>query len=71
MAGKPNSKWLETMIKKHGSREAVTEVMRGIGAKGGKHPYGGFKYAKENGLNWHKEAGRKGGKKSKRGPVVH
>lgn len=35
MAGKPNDKWLATMIKKHGSAEAVTEVQRKIGAKGG------------------------------------
>lgn len=43
MAGKPNSKWMETMIEKHGSREAVSEFMAGIGGKGGKAPStGGF-----------------------------
>jgi len=35
MSGKPNDKWLETMIKKHGSREAVREIMGNIGTKGG------------------------------------
>jgi len=28
--------WLETMIKKHGSREAVNKVMAERGSKGGK-----------------------------------
>lgn len=41
-----------------------------IGAKGGrKGTTGGFAYAKAHGLNWHREAGRKGGLKSKRGPA--
>ena len=35
MAGKPNDKWLETMIKKHGSLEAVKEHQRALGTKGG------------------------------------
>lgn len=43
MAGKPNDKWLKTMIEKHGSREAVTMVMQRRGAKGGRNGNtGGF-----------------------------
>ena len=44
MAGKPNSAWMQTMIKKHGSIEAVREIQKAIGTKGGKHtsPYKGF-----------------------------
>lgn len=38
-----------------------------IGAEGGKKgTTGGFAYAKANGLDWHREAGRKGGRKSRR-----
>lgn len=37
MSGKPNKAWLETMVKKHGSREAVARIMAEIGAKGGKN----------------------------------
>lgn len=43
MAGRKNSKWLETMIAKHGSREAVAEIQAAKGAKGGKKSRdGGF-----------------------------
>lgn len=43
MAGKPNEKWLESMIRVHGSREAVTEFMQSLGRKGGKKgTTGGF-----------------------------
>lgn len=39
-----------------------------IGAKGGKNgKTGGFYYSKANGLNIHIEAGRKGGKISRKG----
>lgn len=38
-----------------------------IGAKGGKaHGKGGFYYSKQHGLDWHIEAGRIGGKISRR-----
>lgn len=44
MAGRPNPKWLETMIAKHGSREAVRAHMQQQGRKGGsvKGTKGGF-----------------------------
>ena len=35
MAGKPNKKFMETMIAKHGSREAVTAWFASIGSRGG------------------------------------
>lgn len=79
MSGKPNDKWMETMIKKHGSREALREWQQSIGAKGGHNgTTGGF--AAHNtcngkcrldymfGLN-HKRSqcsGYKGGRTSKR-----
>jgi len=67
MAGKQNTSWMETMIAKHGSREAVKAHMQSIGRKGGAiGTTGGFAYAQANGLTWHVEAGRKGGKISKR-----
>lgn len=66
MAGRPNNKWLETMIKKHGSREAVTEAMRELGKKGGRvSKGGGFKDPELA-----KAAGAKGGSISKRGPSL-
>lgn len=43
MSGKPNDKWLKTMVKKMGSREAVKEWQQVIGAKGGRKGHtGGF-----------------------------
>lgn len=43
MSGKPNDKWLKTMVKKMGSREAVKEWQQVIGAIGGrKSRHGGF-----------------------------
>ena len=36
MTGKKNTAWLETMIKKHGSREAVIAHMKKIASAGGK-----------------------------------
>ena len=62
MSGKPNAKWKETMLEKHGSEEALKEWLRTLGSKGGaKSGTGGFWYSKMNGLNTHVEAGRKGG----------
>ena len=63
MSGKPNTKWMETMLAKHGSREAVREVQRAIGAKGGRNGNtGGFAANPELASI----AGRIGGLKSKR-----
>ena len=43
MSGKPNTAWMETMITKHGSREAVKAWMQNLGSKGGKNgSTGGF-----------------------------
>lgn len=43
-----------------------------VGAIGGKNgTTGGFAYSKANGLDWHIEAGRKGGTISKRVPRVN
>jgi len=43
MAGKANTSWMTTMVKKHGSRKAVKEWMQTIGATGGKNSNdGGF-----------------------------
>lgn len=57
--------WWNTMIQKHGSKEAVIEVMRQFGVKGGltKNPNKGFGADRERAS----AAGRKGGLKSKRG----
>lgn len=66
MSGKPNKAWMKTMIKKHGSRQAVKEVMAGIGKKGGSatHPDKGFGSNRELASI----AGKKGGEISRRGP---
>lgn len=73
MSGRTNTVWLETMIKKHGSREAVTEIMQAIGAKGGKRigTKGGFAcmLPDKNGLSGKDRAriyGAKGGRISRR-----
>lgn len=66
MSGKKNDRWLETMIAKHGSREAVTKVMQAVGAKGGSvtGTQGGFATpTREERMKW----GSIGGTKSKRG----
>ena len=64
MAGKKNSQWLETMINKLGSREAVTKFQQEIGAKGGRNGNtGGFAANKELA----RRAGAIGGRISKRG----
>ena len=64
MAGKPNDKWMESMIEKHGSAEAVREHMKSIGAKGGRNGNtGGF--AARPDIS--KTAGSVGGSRSKKG----
>ena len=68
MAGKPNTAWMESMIKKHGSREKVRELMAGFGAKGGKLGTTGGFYANRELASI---AGTKGGRISKRGPNKH
>lgn len=73
MAGRKNTKWMETMIKRYGSREAVSEVMRESGRLGGtKSVNGGFAsdVVGKDGLTGRERAkavGRAGGSKSKRG----
>lgn len=65
MAGKPNNKWMATMIAKHGSREAVIEKQRRIGSKGGKNGNtGGFAANRELA----RTAGAIGGRISRRKP---
>ena len=62
MAGKPNTAWMATMIKKYGSKEAVSEYMAKGGAKGGRNGHtGGFAANPKLAA----EARRKGGKISK------
>lgn len=64
MSGKPNNKWMQTMIEKLGSREAVSEWMAERGSKGGKNGHtGGFAADRELAVS----AGRKGGTISRRG----
>jgi general stress protein YciG len=64
MAGKPNDKWLKTMIEKHGSLEKVKEIQTAIGKRGGlaKVPKG-FAVNRELAMR----AGRKAGTISKTG----
>jgi len=66
MAGKPNKAWMETMIKKHGSREAVREWQQSIGSLGGKKTgvTKGFAHPNAN----PSAAGRIGGTISRRKP---
>lgn len=66
MAG--GKKLVETMVKKHGSYEAWCEWMRNNGRKGGeKSTGGGFAVNRELA----REAGRKGGRISRRGKAVY
>lgn len=72
MSGKPNKKWLKTMIAKHGSRKAVREVMGAMGQKGGskrtdRTRLKGFASSHEHAV----ECGRKGGSISRRGKVTN
>lgn len=64
MSGKPNKAWLKTMVKKHGSREAVAEVMSKLGRQGGKMSSGG---GFQRGSELARKAGKIGGTKSRRG----
>ena len=68
MAGKPNTKWLETMVAKLGSVEAVREHQRQLGSKGGKNgTTGGFAWMKANGqLDKVRACGAVGGRISRR-----
>lgn len=71
MTGKKNTAWLETMIKKHGSREAVLEHQRAIASKGGKKGAAdgvikGFAADPERA----RRAGKIGGSRSKRKKVL-
>lgn len=75
MSGRPNDKWLATMIEKHGSREAVTKHQQEVGRKGGQNGRsGGFASTTvgKDGLTGRQRAslvGVKGGMKSKRKPA--
>jgi general stress protein YciG len=64
MSGRPNTKWRETMIKKHGSEQALKEWVCMIGSRGGKNGTTGGFYANRELAS---EAGRKGGRISRRG----
>lgn len=64
MSGKPNNQWMKTMIKKHGSRKAVTEELKRIGSIGGKASGTGGFYANRE---LARIAGAKGGAISRRG----
>ena len=65
-AGKPNTKWMQTMIEKHGSREAVLEIQRNIASRGGQARYPGKGFAANPELA--RIAGVKGGRISRRRP---
>lgn len=69
MAGKPNTAWMETMIKRYGSREAVKAIMQNIGSIGGSKGKidGTIKGFAVMSPEKRAEAGRKGGKISRRG----
>ena len=63
MAGKKNTAWMETMVKKHGSVEAVRRIQAEIGRRGGKNgTTGGFAANRELASI----AGTKGGRISRR-----
>lgn len=63
MAGRPNDKWLKTMVENHGSLEKVKEMQSTIGRLGGlaKVPKG-FAVNRELAAR----SGRKGGSKNRR-----
>jgi hypothetical protein len=68
MAGKPNTKWRETMLKKfNGNETDLKEYMMSIGSKGGKNSTTGGFYANRE---LARIAGRKGGKISRRRKVT-
>lgn len=67
MSGRPNTKWIATMVRKLGSREAVTEWARKIGTIGGKVScIKGFAANRELASR----AGRIGGRISRRRPAI-
>lgn len=77
MSGRPNKKWIVTMSSRLGSKEAVSNHMKEIGARGGlvRTPHSGFGSEKTgpDGLTGRERArvaGRKGGFISRRRPRV-
>jgi general stress protein YciG len=60
------SKWMQAMIKKHGSEEAVREFMRESGQQAKRSRKGGFHYLKQHDPEKFKQISAKGGKKSVR-----
>lgn len=73
MSGKPNDKMFKTMVEKHGSEEKAREWYRSIGSAGGKATGVPKGFASDltgydglTGKQRASEAGRKGGKVSKR-----
>lgn len=64
-----SQRWMETMIKRHGSREAVSMWVQRIGSKGGRMGKGSIKGFAAN-PELARKAGAKGGKISKKGPTV-
>lgn len=72
MAGRPNTTWMATMIRKHGSHEGVIEMMREKGRIGGsaRIPKGfGNPNIGQDGLTGRERAriaGAKGGRVSRR-----
>lgn len=77
MAGKPNTKLMDTMIAKHGNREAVRDWFAVIGSKGGKNGSDNKGFASkgigDDGLTGKQRAavaGAAGGRISKRKKVV-
>lgn len=66
MSGRPNDEWLKTMLKKHGSQEAVTAIMQKIGAKGGSTPTNKKKGMAADPVRA-SVAGKKGGQRSRKG----
>lgn len=64
MAGKPNKKWHETMLKKfNGDEEALRQHLSELGRKGGKKGRTGGFYANRD---FASRVGRIGGQKSSR-----
>lgn len=65
--GSNKRQWWISMLRKHGSEEAVREYMKET-AKKASHPgTGGFRHLKANDPTKLKELSSKGGKNSKRG----
>lgn len=67
MSGKRNTVWLETMIEKLGSPEAVRLHQATIGAKGGRNSTtGGFAWMARVTPDAHRRASAKGGRISRK-----